>query len=57
VPLLLVVGLLVVLVAADGRHVGDASVHAGLDAAIAVDAVLAVRLLDYVDVVKRLRPR
>ena len=55
--LLLVFHLLVVLVAADGRDVGDAGVDASLDAPVAVDAVFGVGLLDDVDVVNGLRPR
>ena len=54
--LLLVFHLLVVLVAADGRDVGDAGVDASLDAPVAVDAVFGVGLLDDVDVVNGLRP-
>ena len=52
---ILVLGFGLLLVAPDGRDVSDPRVDAGLDATIAVNAFLRVRLLDDVDVVDYFR--
>ena len=52
---ILVLGFGLLLVTPDGRDVSDPRVDAGLDATIAVNAFLRVRLLDDVDVVDYFR--